>query len=65
MEPAAIAASLLAMQQAQYANELGVRLMKMAIQSETSSVLTLLEGASQSSLASNPPHLGNLVDTSA
>lgn len=63
MEVASIAASLLAMQQAQYANELNVALMKQAIQSQASMVTQLLEGSLQTT--SNPPHLGNLVDTSA
>jgi len=61
VDVSALAASIIAMQQSQLATNLQMAVMKSSIQAEAAVIATLLEAATPA----NPPHLGNLVDTTA
>jgi len=63
MDSASLAASVLAMRQSVQVTELGMALLRNRMEAESRSVMQLLEGAARP--ASNPPHLGNQVDTTA
>lgn len=63
MEVASIAASMLAMQQAVAANDLQMAMLKRNEEIQAEALLQVLETAARP--GGNPPHLGNLIDTTA
>ncbi|MGQ9861315.1 MAG: hypothetical protein ACUVSD_04835 [Thiobacillaceae bacterium] len=63
MEVASVAASMLAIEQAVAANGLQLALLKRNMEVQTEALLKVLETAARS--GGNPPHLGNLIDTTA
>ncbi len=62
MDVSAIASTASEMTQAKTADAVQIALLKKAMDIEAQSALQLIQAASQ---ASNPPHLGNRLDTSA
>jgi hypothetical protein len=63
MDITSIATAAVVAQRSQLSSNVQIAMLKSSIQSESNTVLQLLEGATTA--AANPPHLGNLVDTSA
>ncbi len=63
MDIASTAASVAAMQQSRQAAHLQMALLKRQVETQTEGLLKILETAAQPS--GNPPHLGNLIDTTA
>ncbi|OYY95591.1 MAG: hypothetical protein B7Y41_03575 [Hydrogenophilales bacterium 28-61-23] len=58
-----IAAAAIGMRQSLLASNVQMAVLKTSIEAEAQAVLQLLEGAAQTT--SNPPHLGNRLDTTA
>ena len=63
MEVTGIAASVAVMQRSVQATDLQMTLLKKHLEIQIQGLLKVLEAASQAS--ANPPHLGNLIDTTA
>jgi hypothetical protein len=63
MDIAGLASTAIMAQKSMLVNNLQMAMLKSSIENQSAIVLQLLEGSSQAS--SNPPNLGNLIDTSA
>ncbi len=63
MDIAGLASTAIMAQKSMLVNNLHMAMLKSSIENQSAIVLQLLEGSSQAS--SNPPNLGNLIDTSA
>ena len=63
MDMAGLASTAIMAQKSMLVNNLQMAMLKSSIENQSAIVLQLLEGSSQAS--SNPPNLGNLIDTSA
>jgi len=63
MDIASLASAAVMAQKSLLVNNLQMAMLKSSIESQSATVLQLLEGSGQA--ASNPPNLGNLIDTSA
>jgi hypothetical protein len=63
MDIASLASTAIMAQKSMLVNNLQMAMLKSSIENQSATVLQLLEGSSQAT--SNPPNLGNLIDTTA
>lgn len=65
MDVSSLAGQALAMVNQNTSEAVQMAVLKKTMEIQSNSILTLLEGAAQPPAASNPPNLGNHIDTTA